>query len=66
MDLIEEYVYPDRIADLVFNQQLRVRDGPSPYVGIVNYIQDTVWRYPDDLFKQHFQMYRNTYNVLLS
>jgi hypothetical protein len=45
MDLIDEYIYPGRIAGLIVNQQLR----PSPFVGIRNYIQDTVWRYPDDL-----------------
>ena len=64
MDLIDEYIYPGRIAGLIVNQQLRF--GPSPFVGIRNYIQDTVWRYPDDLFKQHFRMSRNAYNVLQS
>jgi hypothetical protein len=62
IDLIDEYIYSGRIVGLIVNQQLRF--GPSPFVGIRNYIQDTVWMYPDDLFKQHFRMSRNAYNVL--
>ncbi len=52
VDLLDEYAHPNRIAEFVVNQQLRF--GPSPYVAIRQYIQHTVWRYPDDLFKQHF------------
>ncbi len=43
LDLLDEYAYPNADGNLVINQRLRF--GPPPFVGITNYVQDTVWRY---------------------
>lgn len=40
------------------------RLGPTSFVGITNYIQYTVERYTDELFKQHFRMSRTAFQVL--
>jgi hypothetical protein len=59
LDWIDEYAYPIANGNLVLNQGISV--GPTPFVGITNYVQDTVWRYSNDLFKQHFRISRDAY-----
>lgn len=47
LDLIDQYAYPIANGNLVLNQGIRL--GPTPFVGITNYIQYTVWRCSNDL-----------------
>ena len=61
LDLIDEYAYPIADRNLVINQPNRL--GPTPFVGITNYVQATVWRYSNDAFKRHFRMSRDAYVV---
>jgi hypothetical protein len=61
LDLIDEYAYPIADRNLVINQRIRL--GPTPFVGITNYVQVTVWRYSNDAFKRHFRMSRDAYVV---
>ncbi|XP_046632208.1 uncharacterized protein LOC124311883 [Daphnia pulicaria] len=63
LDLIDEYAYPIADRNLVINQRIRL--GPTPFVGITNYVQVTVWRYSNDAFKRHFRMSRDAYVRLL-
>ena len=46
LDLIEEYANRHNM-----DNEPRWLFGPTPHVSITNYIQDTVGRYSDDLFK---------------
>ena len=59
LDLIEEYANRHNM-----DNEPRWLFGPTPHVSIANYVQDTVGRYSDDLFKRHFRMSRNAYEVL--
>ncbi len=43
LDLIDEYAYPIANGNLVLNQRIRL--GHTPFVGIINYIQETVLLY---------------------
>ncbi len=62
LDLIDEYAYPIADRNLVINQRIRL--GRTPFVGITNYVQATVWRYYlNDAFKGHFRMSRDAYVV---
>jgi hypothetical protein len=56
LDLLNKYAFPNTISDAVVIH-CHLFD-PFPLVAITNYIQETV-RYPEDVFKQHFQMSRN-------
>ncbi len=61
LDLLDKYAFPNRISDAVVTH-CHFFD-PFPLVAITNYIQETVWRYPEDVFKQNFQMSWNAYEV---
>jgi hypothetical protein len=63
MDIINELANLSTVEELVVNQNVRLH--PTTFIAITNYVQDTVSRYPDYLFKQHFRMRRNTFTVII-
>ena len=44
-------------------RNLNLRRGPTDFISITDYVQYTVARYPDSLFKQHFRISRFSFNV---
>ena len=63
MELVDELANPNVLEDLVVNRHIRL--DPTTFVAITDYVQNTVNRYPDYLFKQHFRMSRNAFEVTI-
>lgn len=60
IDLINELV---RVGPLQLLEMQNGRGIESEFVGIENFVEETVWQYPDLYFHKHFRLTRTAFEV---